>query len=329
MPRLLPTQPSSLQVCVDQELSAQTQIVSPEWRARPSDAGRTATALAVVLGLLALLAWLYIISQSVGVGSLVALLIGISAALLAVAMAIFACGYYSMRYRLDDDHLTISCLWLREIVPLGRIDGIGSGRRIGERAGVEGLAWRGLSMGHLTRTELDLPKVFGTSLDPNAALVITASHRSYVITPADLEDFKSQLIGKLEALPEEEIEGAPDPSSEGSILPFTSVVGDRVCLGLSAASLVALLVSFAYVAVKLSGLPESIPLHFNAAGTPDFVVSRTDAFRLPFIGTLLLGANTLVTAAVHSWERDAGRIMAAATLFVELVAFISLLRVVQ
>lgn len=300
-----------------------------EWHPLPSKVGQTAAVAFAVLALVAAAGWLYILGQPVSIGSLIAFLIGTSAGVLALAMAVLALGYYSMRYRLEPNRLVISCLWLREFVPLGQIEGIGGGKRLGSRAVVEGIAWQGLSIGRLIKTELTMPLVYATSLNPEQVLVVTTSHRSYVFSPADRSGFRSRLIEELESLPEDAVESAPEPTSEGSILPFTSVASDRVCLWLGLASLVALLVCFAYVAVKLSGLPEVIPLHFNSAGLPDFTVSRADAFRLPLIGTLVLLANAVVVAAVHSWQRDAGRVMVAATLFVEVVALISLVRVVQ
>ncbi len=309
--------------------SSTALTTSSEWRPLPARAGLTAAIASGGLAACAILAWLYILSQPAGIGSLIALLIGVSAGVLAVAMAVFAFGYYSLRYRLETDRLVISCLWIREFVPFGQIEGINSGKRMGAQAVVEGISWQGLGLGRLSRTELADPRIYSSTMNAQSVLIIAVPHRSYVLSPADLEVFRTQLIDRLEQLSEEDIEGTPAPSSEGTLLPFASVLSDRLCLALVGASLLALLVSFVYVAIKLPGLPSWIALHYNAVGLPDFVVSRTDAYRLPFIGTLVLAANVVSVAAVHWWERNAGRVLAAGTLFVQIVALVSLWRVVQ
>ncbi|HEX9014493.1 MAG TPA: PH domain-containing protein [Chloroflexota bacterium] len=312
-----------------QDHPSETESTTLSWRPRPSTAGRDAAIAASCLAILAAFIWGYLLSQAVGAITIGLFVISIPVVLFALVMALVAYGYYSMRYEFDSDNLVIGCLWLREVVPLGQVDGVLGGKRLGSRARVEGIAWRGLSIGRLAASELTMPRVYGTTLAPAAMLVASTPRKSYAITPADLDGFKGELIRRLENLPPDEVEAAPEPHVEGSLLPTTSLLGDRTAVAICAACAAVLLLTLAYVVVKLPGLPDLLPLHLGAAGVPDFVVSRQTAFRLPLIGALVLGVNMVGTAVAHAWQRDAGRVLAGATLMVELALLAATVRVVQ
>lgn len=273
--------------------------------------------------------WVYLLSQPVGIGSLLAFLIGAASSLLAAVMLLVALAYYTMSYRLDGDQLIISCLWLREIVPLGQIEGVYRGKRLGRRVRVEGINWRGIRVGHLLGTDFDRPAAYTTAADPAATLVLTTRHRSYAITPAALEGFRGQLVGRLESLPEEAIQASTEPISLGSLVPSGAFRRDSVFLWLIGAAALILLAASLFVINELPGLPATLPLHLNSVGQPDFVVARSDVLRLPIIGLLILGVNSLAAALIHAWQRDVARLLAAATLVVELIGLIAVLRLVR
>ncbi len=129
--------------------------------------------------------------------------------------------------------------------------------------------------------------------------------------------------------PVEMAEGAPEPETSMPAALRLAILRDGVTIGLLALALLVLLGSFGYVSARFPDLPELMPLHFNYAGEPDLIGPPRDAFRMPIIGLLILGANGLVAAALHQWRRDAGRISAAATVFVQLVMLVAVLRVVH
>ncbi len=313
----------------EETLEAQQQTAPLEWKPRSSAAGPRALAVSLVLALCSVLAWVYLLAQPVGLASIFATLIGTIGAAVALSAGAVAAAYYFMRYRLDNGHLTVSCLWMREIVPLSQIDGVYSGRRLGLKVRVKGLSLPGIYVGKVSGGEFGKPRFYGTTADPSSAVVVTAAHRAYAITPADLKGFRSQLVTQLESAPKDELTQAPEPLSEGTLIPAVPLLRDRPCLVMLSAAVVVLVVSFAYVGIKLGGLPASIALHFGTTGQPDMVVPKMDALRIPIIGMVILGANWLVAGAVHAWQRDAGRMLVGATLFVELVTLIAILRVVH
>lgn len=300
-----------------------------DWQPVRSRAGLVGVALTLVLAAGATVAWVYAVGRPIAIDSFAAVVAGAAGTLLALACGILTYGYYSMRYRLGERDLTISWLWTREIIPLGRVDGVYGGHRFGKRVEVEGLNWLGHHVGTAAAESVGRTRFYGTTTEPSAAIIVGTPDRAYGITPAALGEFQGRLIQRLEALPEEEIEAAPEPATIVPRLLRLSLLRDGVCTGLLAAALVVLLGSFGYVSFRFPTLPELMPLHFNFAGEPDLIGPPMEAFRVPAIGALILVANWVVAAAIHGWQRDASRILAGATAFVQLVVLMAVLQVVH
>ena len=291
--------------------------------------GQTSVLSATGLALCAAAAWAYLLTQSVGLGTIIALIIAVSGTALAVAMAVFTYGYYSMRYEISGDALVLSTLWIKDVVPLLQIEHVYGGKRLGSAPRVRGISWKGLQIGEVDGAEIGRTVIYATGLRPSAVIVVTTPRLSYALTPADVEGFRTQLIKRLEMLDEADIESAPEPAREGTLNPVASLRGDRLAVAVLAASLVALVAAFALVALRLPGLPAAIPLHLGATGAPDFVQSPSEAFRLPIAGLVILTVNAAIAVALHIWQRDAARILAGSTLFIQLVGLIAVLRVVH
>lgn len=300
-----------------------------EWRSEPSRIVPAGMAAALVSFACSVGALAYALNHPVAIDSFVAAVAGLAGLMLAAFFALIAYGYRSLRYRIADEALTISWLWVREIVPLGRIEGLYGGHRLGKRVQVDGLPWPGHLVGRTRAEGLGRLKYFGSSADPAAAIIVATSSSGYVITPADLPGFKGRLIELLEAIPPEEFDRAPEARTEMPRLMRLSFLRDGVAIACGMVAATVLLASFGYVSARYPELPELMPLHFNFAGEPNLIGPPRDAFRMPGIGLLILLANTVLAAAVHGWQRVAGRVLMAATVFVELVVLIAVLRVVQ
>ncbi len=305
------------------------EVETQEWRPQPSTAGRigigaTAASLACAVAALA-----YPVSHPIAIESFVAAVAGLASLSLALFFGLATLGYRSLSYRLSQDTLTISWLWIREIVPLGRIEGVYRGHRLGKRAQVDGFVLPGHYVGKTRGEGLGRLRFYGTSEEPSAAMIVATATGGYAITPSDLQGFRDQLIQRLEAIPMEEIERAPEAQRLMPRLLTLSILRDSVAVAFLVLALMALLASFGYVSAKYPGLPELMPLHFNFAGEPDLIGPPRDAFRMPIIGLLILVANGVVAAAIHGWQRAAGRLLLVATVFMQLVMLIAVLRVVH
>ena len=300
-----------------------------EWRPVRSSGGRISVVMAIVALVCSIGAWGYALGRPIAIDSFVASVAGMAGLGLALAAAVIAYGYYSLRYRIENRGLIITWLWVRETVPLGAIEGLFGGHRFGKKLSMDGLVLHGHYVGTARAEGIGRVRFYGSSNDPSAALIVATANRGYAITPADLDGFRAQLIEVLESLPEEEIERAPEPKTSMPAIMRLSVLRDRVaiaCLGVSIAVLVG---SFGYVSYKFPLLPELMALHFNYAGEPDLIGPPIDAFRMPVIGVLICGFNAVAAAFLHRWRRDAGRVLAVATVFVQFVMLIAVVRVVH
>ncbi len=254
---------------------------------------------------------------------------GLAALVLAAAAGALTYGWRSMQYRLEDQKLVISWLWIKETIPLGRVDGVFGGRRFGETIDVDGLVWPGQYVGFASAEEVGRVRFYGTSREPSTAIIIATAKACYAVTPADLSGFRSRLISRLEALTPEDVERSREPRTTMPWLLSFSILRDGMALGLMAAALLVLLVSFGYVCARFPTLPELMPLHFNFANEPDLIGPPRDAFRMPGIGAFILMINLVVATALHRSQREAARILAGATPFIQLVMLIAILRVVH
>ncbi|MHB0870015.1 MAG: PH domain-containing protein [Chloroflexota bacterium] len=300
-----------------------------EWRSRPSGTVRIGMVAALVSLVCAVASLAYALRHPVAIDSFVAMVAGLAGLSLALFLGLVSYGYRSLRYGIADGVLTIRWLWVREIIPLGRIEGLYGGHRLGKKVKVDGLPWPGHHVGRTRAEGLGRLRFYGSSSDPSAAIIIATTSGGYAITPTDLQGFKGQLIELLESIPLEELERAPEPRTAMPRPMQLSILRDGVAIACTMAAVLLLLVSFGYVSAKFPELPELMPLHFNFAGEPDLIGPPRDAFRMPGIGLLILLANGVLAALVHSWQRAAGRVLVAATLFVQLVMLMAVLRVVH
>ncbi|HEX2924365.1 MAG TPA: PH domain-containing protein, partial [Chloroflexota bacterium] len=295
----------------------------------PSAGGKVGLGATALLAVCAVAALSYAAGRPIAIDSYFGWVAGLAALLLAVAAGSLTYGWRSMRYRLEDQKLTISWLWIKETVPLGRVDGVFGGRRFGKTIDVDGLAWPGHYVGYAAAEDLGKVKFYGTSRDPSTAIVIATAKACYAITPADLDGFRSRLISRLEALTPEDMARSREPRTAMPWLFSFSILRDGMALGLLGVALLVLLVSFGYVSARFPTLPELMPLHFNFANEPDLIGPPRDAFRMPGIGAFILLVNLVVATALHRGRREASRILAGATPFIQLVMLIAILRVVH
>ena len=98
-----------------------------------------------------------------------------------------------------------------------------------------------------------------------------------------------------------------------------SWLGDRPLLAVAAAALLANLALYVYLWRVIPSLPEVMPLHYDALGIVDQLGRPAELFRLPIIGTIVLAADAVLAAMLHSRERPAAHVHAWASLGVQLV----------
>jgi hypothetical protein len=100
---------------------------------------------------------------------------------------------------------------------------------------------------------------------------------------------------------------------------------DRLVFVLLAMGLLLNLALFAYVGWRYRALPESLPLHFDILGQPDRLGVRSEIFKLPAIGLLLLVLNSLFGLAIQRWEKLGAYLLLGGTIVVQVLFWLAAL----
>ena len=67
---------------------------------------------------------------------------------------------------------------------------------------------------------------------------------------------------------------------------------------------------------RFDTFPELIALHFNPFGEADIIGSRNDIYKLPLIGAIVWGVNTLLAAVASPLDRVLARAALGTSIFV-------------
>jgi hypothetical protein len=102
---------------------------------------------------------------------------------------------------------------------------------------------------------------------------------------------------------------------------------DRLVFVLLAMGLLLNLALFAYVGWRYRALPESLPLHFDILGQPDRLGVRSEIFKLPAIGLLLLVLNSLFGLAIQRWEKLGAYLLLGVTIVVQVLFWLAALNI--
>ncbi len=102
---------------------------------------------------------------------------------------------------------------------------------------------------------------------------------------------------------------------------------DRLVRVLLALGLLLNLALFAYIGWRYRALPESLPLHFDILGQPDRFGVRSEIFKLPAIGLLLLVLNSLFGLAVHRWEKLGAYLLLGVATVVQVLFWLAALNI--
>lgn len=299
------------------------------WRPVASQGERLSLVAAVGGGVAALVGMAYLFTRTIGLDSFLVGLLGLAGVVVALVAGALAYGCRNLRYRLTAEEFSIDWPWRRDVIPLSGMEGLFRGQRLGGSVNVRGISWPGFYSGNLESPEFGTVAFVGTTRDLSQALLLVAGGKGYLVTPDDLAGFRGRLMERLEELPEEPPADMPLPWTERPRWLGLPVLRDRVTLGILGAAFLGLVLSFGYVGLVMPGLPTQLALQYGASGEPSFVVPSGELVRLPLIGSLLLLANVAAVAAVHRWNRDAGRVLAGATLFLELAMLAAIVQLVS
>lgn len=251
------------------------------------------------------------------------LLIGALALSLGGAVAVAAIGYFSLRYTLEPDALVIRWLDREERIPYGQIDGVLGGSRLGPIR-LRGLDLPGYRVGISRSRALGTIKMYATSARADDIILVLTATSSYALTPSDLGEFRRDLIRSAEESNPEQIERA------SSLRPGVQAVPrDAVMLGTGILSALIVVGMLALIMGRYATLPDVMPIHFDALANPDFIGPKSDVFRFPAVGAVILIANIVVGVLIYGSERFGARLLWCSTVLIELVILVAVARVLS
>jgi hypothetical protein len=173
--------------------------------------------------------------------------------------------------------------------------------------------------------EADLTVFYASTSLPQQLILVTPSI-SYAISPADVAGFIESIKARYELGPTQAVEQTTEhpslfdwPLWSDRVAHYLLITGTTMCLLL-----------FGLVSFRYPQLPPVIPLHYNTLGLPDRNGPATQAFLLPLIGLLALGANTLLGSLFYRREQVAAYLLWGGTIVVQVLLWIgttNLLRV--
>ena len=102
---------------------------------------------------------------------------------------------------------------------------------------------------------------------------------------------------------------------------------DRLVHVLLALGLLLNLALFAYIGWRYQALPESLSLHFDILGQSDRLGVRSEIFKLPAIGLLLLVFNSLLGLAIQRWEKPGAYLLLGVTTVVQVLFWLAALNI--
>jgi len=219
---------------------------------------------------------------------------------LIAALAYQLYGLSRSGYDADRNAVTIQWGAIRQIIPVESIQRIMLATELEYGvSGFRGWRWPGLMQGH---GEL-----------PEAGLTL-----SYAISPDDLTGFIESIKARYELGPTQAI---AQTTTHPAFYDWP-LWHDRVAHGLILAGAALCLLLFGLVTFRYPDLPNVIPLHYNLAGIVDRRGPMSQAFILPLIGLLALGANTFLGGLFYRREQMASYLLWGGAIIVQLLLWI-------
>ncbi len=211
-------------------------------------------------------------------------------------------GLFLSRYLLDRNELIIQWGAVQQVIPMGRVEAVFTGKEVEGPIHFGGGRWPGHCVGF---GEVPIPggeptpTLFYATVPPKWIIYIVTPGLIYGISPAQRDDFLESLLKRMEMGPTQVVE-------QSTIRPgFLNwpIWRDRLALGLLGAGILAAVALIGLLTFRYPGLPLLIPLHFDATGAPDRFGPRVQVFITPLIGLLTLLLNGTLGGLAYQRER--------------------------
>lgn len=298
------------------------------WLPRRSRGGEATAWVAIGVGVAAAACLGVGLGSQPGLGMLAALVATAVLGAAAAALALWAAGYRGLRYVLGDEGLCIDWLGAAVEVPFAAIESVLSGQRLAESSAPRMPSWPGIYVGPGRARGIGTLRFFATTRDTTDLTVVAVRLGGVVVSPEDPKGFRAALIERVRQHEHEPVPEVGILSRPPTEKPWTAL-RDRWALACGAVGLLLLFVMLAILEARSPGLPDRLPLRFDATGRPTDVGLKGELFRLPLGGLVAL----LVSAGIGVWlhARDVGlaRMLWVVGAIVQAILLVAVVRLLQ
>ena len=264
------------------------------------------------------LIWLAADRQIIGIGTFIILLsVLVSLGLLGMTGYLLY-GLADSGYFLDRNALIIHWGPTEQIIPIGEVERVLTGDEVEGRVQYSGVMWPGHFVGYGAVPDVG-PALFYATIPPQKLVYVVTPGLTYGISPAHHDDFLASLHKRLQMGPTQVVEQS---SRRPGFLGWP-IWQDWLGLALLGTGLLALLALVGLLAFEFPGLPPLVPLHFDAAGSPDRLGSRLNIFTIPLIGLSVFLFNGVLGWLAHKRERVASYLLWGGTVLVQVLIWMA------
>jgi hypothetical protein len=243
------------------------------------------------------------------------------------AMAVIAYRVYDLtrlRYEMDRNRLLIVRAGSRHVVPLKEIEQAVEIGQLGLKARFRGLRWPGYALGRGAVEEIGLVRWNGVD-PPCKQLLIVTPVLAYGISVLDLDVFCEVYVAckRLGATAEVQHKSVQAPFLHRPIW------RDRAAHVLVLAGITMAALLFAVLLFRYPGLPDRLPMHYDAAGQVDRIAARSKVFALPVIGLIAWATNGMLGTLFYRRQRMLSYLAWSGTLIVQVLFLMALWDIVS
>lgn len=253
-----------------------------------------------------------VVQQSVGLNLVVATVLLLSSLPLLALWVYGMAELLTLRYTIDRNGVSVSTILRRHTVPHADIRELAPGQPIESATVFRGVSWPGFLRGAIRHPHLG-PMIVLATEPLERQLILTTQGVSYGISPQDPAGFlqsyaRYQQLGPLENLSHE---------TQARTVATWPVWQDRVFWIAVGLGLFANLVLAAYAIALYEQLPTIVPIRWDAFGQIERLAPKSWVFTMPTIGVVAWAVNLCLGLALSFRERFASRLLAWASLAVQ------------
>ncbi|MDI6857923.1 MAG: PH domain-containing protein [Dehalococcoidia bacterium] len=223
----------------------------------------------------------------------------------------YACA--TLRYELDRNGLAIKWGFIRQIVPLDKIEKLETAYSEAVPK-LEGLAWPGHQVGRSHIERFGDILFYATHRNPEELVYVVTAQQTYAVSLSERQEFVAEVEARRKEGPKIALRQRP----RRSFLVGQPIWSDRTAHGLALAGIAVWAATLGLVFARYPGLPDSLAMSFPPLEVTR-VASKSELLSLPTTALGVLAVNLVLAFAFHAWERIVSHLLLVALVGVQAV----------